>query len=126
MDSVASPNADQAAQPAVRTRIRFAKQGDLRFASHRDLLRVMERLFRRADVAVRQSEGFHPKPRFMFPSALGLGITGSDEVFDVDLDRSWPPRELGGTAGGPGARRDWCCCRPKWCRRVRARPKPAG
>ena len=75
-------------------RIRFAKQGDLRFSSHRDLLRVMERLFRRAEVAVRQSEGFHPKPRFMFPSALALGITGQDEVFDVDLLRAWEPAEL--------------------------------
>jgi radical SAM-linked protein len=75
-------------------RVRFAKQGDLRFASHRDLLRVIERLFRRAEVAVRQSEGFHPKPRLMFPSALALGITGQDEVFEVDLLRPWQPAEL--------------------------------
>ena len=34
---------------------------------------------------VRQSEGFHPKPRMMFPSALSLGIAGLDEVFEVDL-----------------------------------------
>jgi radical SAM-linked protein len=94
LDSATSPNVDQPAQPAVRTRIRFVKQGDLRFSSHRDLLRVFERLFRRAEVAVRMSEGFHPKPRFMFPSALGLGITGNDEVFDVDLDQRWEPAEL--------------------------------
>ncbi len=94
INSATTVNADQPVQGFVRMRIRFAKQGDLRFSSHRDLVRAMERLFRRADVAVRQSEGFHPKPRFMFPSALALGIGGLDEVFDVDLLREWEPREL--------------------------------
>jgi len=94
IESVTTVDSDQSAQEVVRMRIRFAKQGDLRFASHRDLLRVMERLFRRVDVAVRQSEGFHPKPRFMFPSALALGISGQDEVFEVDLLRAWGPVEL--------------------------------
>ena len=28
------------------------------------------------------SEGFHPKPRISFPSALGLGITGRQEVME--------------------------------------------
>ncbi len=89
------------------TRIRFAKAAgrSAASASHRDLVRAMERLFRRADVAVRQSEGFHPKPRFMFPSALALGITGQDEVFDVDLDGGWNPDELLarlGAASPPG------------------------
>jgi radical SAM-linked protein len=70
-----------------RMRIRFSKQGDLRLISHRDLVRAIERLFRRAAIDVRQSEGFHPKPRMMFPSALGLGIAGWDEVFEVDLGR---------------------------------------
>jgi radical SAM-linked protein len=81
-------------EPVMRMRIRFAKQGDLRFSSHRDLVRAIERLFRRAEVAVRMSEGFHPKPRMMFPSALGLGTVGRDEVFDVDLDEAREPAEL--------------------------------
>jgi radical SAM-linked protein len=94
IESASTVDADRPAQEAVRMRVRFTKQGDLRFSSHRDLLRVMERLFRRAAVDVRQSEGFHPKPRFMFPSALALGITGQDEVFEVDLLRAWDPVEL--------------------------------
>jgi len=94
IESATTVEADRPATEAVRMRIRFAKQGDLRFSSHRDLLRLMERLFRRADVAVRQSEGFHPKPRFMFPSALALGISAHAEVFDVDLLRAWEPGEL--------------------------------
>jgi radical SAM-linked protein len=80
---VAVAQADSAAP--LRVRIRFSKQGDLRLISHRDLVRTLERLFRRAEIDVRQSEGFHPKPRMMFPSALSLGIAGLNEVVDVDL-----------------------------------------
>ena len=77
-----------------RVRIRFAKQGDLRLISHRDLVRTLERLFRRAAIEVRQSEGFHPKPRMMFPSALGLGIAGLNEVVEVDLAQVIGDQEL--------------------------------
>jgi radical SAM-linked protein len=69
----------------LRVRIRFTKQDDLRWISHRDLMRVWERLFRRAGVALSMTEGFHPKPRINFPSALAVGIAGLDELLEVDL-----------------------------------------
>jgi radical SAM-linked protein len=78
----------------TRVRIRFSKQGDLRLISHRDLLRTFERLFRRAAIDVRQSEGFHPKPRMNFASPLALGIAGLDEVLEVDLVDCVSPDEL--------------------------------
>jgi radical SAM-linked protein len=68
-----------------RVRIRFAKQGDLRLISHRDLMRTWERLFRRANVALAMTEGFHPKPKMMFPSALAVGIAGEDEALEIEL-----------------------------------------
>lgn len=68
-----------------RVRIRFCKQGDLRFIGHRDLIRCMERLFRRAGLSLGMSQGFHPKPRMTFPSALALGIEATDEVMEVEL-----------------------------------------
>ncbi len=67
-----------------RMRIRFCKQGDLRMIGHLDLLRTFERLFRRAGVPLGMSEGYHPKARISFPSALGLGIVGTDEVVEVE------------------------------------------
>lgn len=70
-----------------RLRIRFRKHGDLRWISHRDLVRAMERLCRRADLALRMSEGFHPKPKLSFPSALALGIEGLNEVMELELVR---------------------------------------
>jgi radical SAM-linked protein len=70
-----------------RIRIRFRKEGDLRLISHRDLLRTLERLFRRAELPLGMSEGFHPKPRMSFPSALAVGIAGTDEVMELELSQ---------------------------------------
>ena len=68
-----------------RVRIRFCKQGDLRLIGHRDLARCFERWFRRAGLKLRMSEGYHPKPRISFPSALAVGIAGIDEVMEMEL-----------------------------------------
>ncbi len=83
-------------EPMVRqrVRIRFAKQDDLRLLGHRDLVRALERLFRRAGARLAMSQGFHPKPRMHFPSALALGVDGLDEVLEVELEDPLPDGEL--------------------------------
>ncbi len=83
-------------EPMVRqrARIRFRKQGDLRLIGHRDLARLLERLFRRAGLRMGMSEGFHPKPRMGFPSALAVGIEGRDEVMELELAESCTVEEL--------------------------------
>ena len=81
--------ATKAPQPApalrLRYRIRFSKHGLLRWTSHRDLARLWERLVRRAQLKLSMTEGFHPKPRIAFPSALALGVDGLDEVVELEL-----------------------------------------
>jgi len=74
-----------------RLRIRFCKQGDLRWISHRDLVRAFERLFRRCGLELALSEGFHPHAQLLFPSALALGIEGTDEVMEVALAQPVDP-----------------------------------
>lgn len=69
----------------TRLRIRFTKAGDLRWISHRDLARVWERLLRRANLQLAFSQGFHPKPRISFPSALALGIEALDEIVELEI-----------------------------------------
>lgn len=77
-----------------RIRIRFGKRGDLRLIGHHDLVRAMERMFRRAGLPLAMSEGFHPKPRMSFPSALAVGIEGLDEVMELELTESPTAEEL--------------------------------
>ncbi len=69
----------------TRLRIRFTKCGDLRWIGHRDLARVWERLLRRAGLELAFSQGFHPKPKISFPSALALGIEALDEVVELEI-----------------------------------------
>jgi radical SAM-linked protein len=88
--------ADERAQTPlrIRYRIRFAKQGLLRWISHRDLARLWERLVRRAELKLSMTEGFHPKPRIGFPSALALGVEGLDEVVELELAEHLQPADL--------------------------------
>jgi radical SAM-linked protein len=77
-----------------RVRIRFGKQGDLRLLGHRDLMRCFERWFRRAGLRLRMSEGFHPKPRMNFPSALAVGVAAENEVMEIELAETYSAEEV--------------------------------
>ncbi|REJ64912.1 MAG: DUF2344 domain-containing protein [Planctomycetota bacterium] len=77
-----------------RMRIRFGKQDDLRWIGHRDLLRVLERLLRRARLKLSMTEGFHPKPRLSFPLALAVGISADEEVMELELAEAMEPDQL--------------------------------
>jgi len=71
--------------PRQRIRIRYSKLERLKFIGHKDLLRTLEALFRRARLPLAMSSGFHPKVRMSFPGALALGYESTDEVFDLEL-----------------------------------------
>lgn len=88
----ANPNPTD--QARVRYRVRFAKTGLLRWIGHQDLARLWERMIRRAELKPSMTEGFHPKPRIAFPSALALGVEGVNEVVELDLAEELPPDEL--------------------------------
>lgn len=79
---------------ATRVRLRFAKRGDLRFVSHHDLMRCLERLLRRAAIPVALSQGFNTRPKMVFPLAMGLGIEGRREVVELDLAEPLEPAEV--------------------------------
>jgi radical SAM-linked protein len=69
----------------VKIRLRFSKLGKIRFISHRDVARIWERAFRRAEIAVAYTEGFSPRPKLSFGLALPTGHESLGEYLDVDL-----------------------------------------
>jgi radical SAM-linked protein len=75
-----------AGMPWSTYRIRFAKVGRAAFLGHLDLVRLLSRSFRRADLPMAMTRGFSPKPRISFGPALGLGIPSLGELMDVDLE----------------------------------------
>jgi radical SAM-linked protein len=66
-------------------RVRFTKQGKVRFTSHRDVARILERAARRASLPLAYSEGFSPRPRLHFGLALPTGCASHGEYADFDL-----------------------------------------
>ena len=66
-------------------RVRFRKAGDLRLVSHHDLMHVFERMFRRADLPLRATQGFNPRPRMWFALSLALGVAGLNEVLEFEI-----------------------------------------
>ena len=57
----------------------YVKEGPIRFIGHNDLVHTIQRTFRRADVRLAYSEGFHPKMRMSFLPPLALGMEGRAE-----------------------------------------------
>lgn len=74
----------------MRLRICFAKTDSLRYIGHLDLQRLWERTFRRANLPLLYSRGFHPQPKIQIAAALPLGFIGHREIVDVWLDESQP------------------------------------
>jgi radical SAM-linked protein len=67
----------------VRVRVRYRKQGRLRFISAIDVGRVWERSLRRADLPIAYSEGFSPHPKVSFTDALPLGSDSTGEYAEL-------------------------------------------
>lgn len=80
--------------PATKVRLRFAKRGAVRLVSHHDLMRSLERTLRRAEIPMARSQGFNPRPKLVFPLALGLGIEGRREVLELELSEPMEPAEV--------------------------------
>jgi len=66
-------------------RLRFRKDGPLRFLSHLDLTRCVERMLRRANLSFKMTQGFHPTPRMIFALSMPLGVAGCREVLELEL-----------------------------------------
>jgi radical SAM family uncharacterized protein/radical SAM-linked protein len=87
--------------PYTTYRLRFAKVGRAAFLGHLDLVRLIARTLRRADLPLAMTRGFSPKPRLVFGPALGLGIPSLGELMDIDLEHaprgvpSWERRDGG-------------------------------
>jgi radical SAM-linked protein len=70
---------------ARRYRFVYEKIGAAAFLSHLDLIRALPRAFRRLEVPLYYSNGFHPKPDMTFGPALSLGVASLCEVVDVKI-----------------------------------------
>ena len=76
-----------------RLQIRFAAEGPLRYVSHLDLMRVWERVCKRAGLPLASSKGFSPRPKIALAAPLAVGVTSECELLDVLLTREVDPQQ---------------------------------
>ncbi|MBR1765315.1 MAG: TIGR03936 family radical SAM-associated protein [Ruminococcus sp.] len=75
-------------------RLTFGKTGRARYISHLDLMRAMQRVFKRARIPLWYTQGFNPHAYLMFPLPLSLGIESQVELLDVALVEEMEEQEL--------------------------------
>lgn len=71
----------------------YRKSGGLRFLSHLEVARAVERCCRRAGLPYAVSKGFNPRMRIAFGPALPVGTAGERERFDLWLREYVPADE---------------------------------
>ncbi len=77
----------------MRARVRFSKQGNMKFIGHLDTMRYFQKAIRRAGLDIVYSEGFNPHMIMSFASPLGIGLTSDAEYMDIDLHTAIPSQE---------------------------------
>lgn len=83
-----------------KLRIKYHKEHHLRFVAHLEMVRLMERVFRRMGLPLRYTEGFNPHPRISFASPLSVGVESVAELLDVELTEKMPVKEVLARAHG--------------------------
>lgn len=72
----------------------MAIEGDLRFLSHHDMMRAMERIVVRAGLPVHYSQGFNPKPKISLACPRPVGVAARQDLLVLSLDEPAQPHEL--------------------------------
>jgi radical SAM-linked protein len=72
----------------------FEKGEPVRWLGHLDILRTFERAIRRAALPIAFSNGFNPRERISFASALSTGVTGGAELSILELTTFQAPTEI--------------------------------
>ncbi len=81
-------------QPIQKIRFEFQKVGELRYLSHLELMRALQRALRRAGVPLAYTQGFNPQPKVSVAQALAVGVEGLRELGEVELVSRTGPADL--------------------------------
>ena len=89
------PSGPPPAPTVQRLTIRYAKRGRMRFASHRDVARAIERGVRKAGLPVAYSAGFSPHPRISYSGGAPTGAASEAEYLEIAVTTVCEPADVG-------------------------------
>ena len=72
-------------------RLVFEKKGRAVWISHLDLMRLFQRAFKRADLLLKHTQGFNPRPSVSIALPLSVGVESRCELLEFEIDGEMPP-----------------------------------
>lgn len=69
-----------------KLRLKFSKNGPIKFIGHLDVMRYFQKAIRRADIDIKYSEGFSPHQVLSFAQPLSVGATSDGEYLDMTVN----------------------------------------
>lgn len=78
----------------MRYLIKYAKNSEIKFISHLDLMRTIQRVVRRAEIEVEFSKGFNPHMALSIAQPLAVGVHSIGDYLDLVLTSSMNEEEL--------------------------------
>ncbi|MGG7142291.1 TIGR03936 family radical SAM-associated protein [Clostridium nigeriense] len=69
----------------MRYIIKFTKESSIKFISHLDLMRTLQRVIRRANLPMEYSKGFNPHMAMSIAQPLSVGVYSDAEYMDIVL-----------------------------------------
>ncbi len=80
---------------SAKYRLTITKGEEVRYVSHLDYMRSIERAVRRTKLQAAYSEGFNPHMKIAFASALSVGVASEAEYMDIELTGEVDPAAMG-------------------------------
>lgn len=77
----------------LKARIKFKKNGTMKFIGHLDVMRYFQKAMRRAEIPIAFTKGFSPHMIMSFAQPLGIGLTSDGEYFDIEVDTYIDPAD---------------------------------
>jgi hypothetical protein len=74
-----------------KIRMRYEKLGRMKFSSHRDFQRALERAIRRSKIPIAYSAGFSPHPKISYANAAPTGCASLAEYIEIGLTEPVDP-----------------------------------
>lgn len=78
----------------MKIRIKFTKEGPIKFVGHLDTMRYFQKAMRRAQLPVAFSGGYSPHMIMSFASPLGVGMESRGEYFDIEFKEKVSSEEI--------------------------------
>lgn len=71
----------------MKIRVKFRKEGPIRYIGHLDVMRYFQKAIRRAEIDVAYTAGFSPHQIMSFAAPLGVGLESNGEYMDIECNR---------------------------------------